>query len=359
MPGAEGGRGFVFTGLPTRVIFGSGTLAHAADEVARLGRRRALVLSTPEQADAAEKLAAALGPLAAGVLATARMHTPLAVTDAALATFEASGADCIVALGGGSTIGLGKAIAVRNGADQIAIPTTYAGSEMTDILGETAEGRKTTRRDPAIRPEVVIYDVDLTLSLPQALTMTSAINAVAHAAEALYAPEINPILRLMCADAMRAFSIGLPVLAKEPQDRAARADALYGAWLCGAALGSVSMALHHKLCHTLGGLFDTPHADTHAILLPHTIGYNAAAVPDVMAPVSAAFGGETPGAALWDFGQDIGAPLRLADLGLTSADLDRAAEQAVQAPYPNPRAFDRASIRALLGAALEGARPAF
>jgi maleylacetate reductase len=358
MPGGDNARAFVFAGFPARVIFGSGTISQVGDEIARLGRGRALVLSTSEQADAAHALAEALGGRAAAVHAGARMHTPLAVTEAALAAYEASGADCVVSLGGGSTIGLGKAIAFRNGADQIAVPTTYAGSEMTDILGETADGRKTTRRAPAIRPEVVIYDVDLTLSLPAALTMTSALNAVAHAAEALYAPEINPVLHLMCADAMRAFAAGLPVLASDPADRGARADALYGTWLCGAALGSVSMALHHKLCHTLGGLFDTPHADTHAILLPHTIGFNAAAVPAALAPVAEAFGADSPGVALWEFAGRIGAPRRLADLGLTEADLDTAAGEAVQSPYLNPRPFDRADIRALLGAAFDGARPA-
>jgi len=354
--GAAALRAFTFPGLTTRVLFGSGTLALAGEEVRRLGHGRALVLSTPQQKPQAEALAAALGGLAAGVFAGAAMHTPVAVTETALAAFRDSGATCLVALGGGSTTGLGKAIALRTGADQVVIPTTYAGSEMTDILGETAGGQKTTRRDPAIRPEVVIYDVDLTLTLPPALTVTSALNAIAHAVEALYAPDRNPVIELMCREALPVFRDALPRVLAAPQDRAARAEVLYAAWLCSTALGYASMALHHKLAHVLGGTFDTPHAETHAILLPHTAGFNAAAAAAELAPVAAAFGA-TPGAGLWDFARACGAPLALRDLGLTPADLDRAAGIAVANPYRNPRAFTRADIRALLQAAWEGRRP--
>lgn len=350
-------RSFTFPGLSTRVIFGAGTLGRASEEVRRLGRTRALVLSTSHQAAEAEALAEQLGPLAAGVFAKAAMHTPLEVTEDAVARYREAGADCVVSLGGGSTTGLGKAIATRTGADQVAIPTTYAGSEMTDILGETAEGEKTTRRDPSIRPEVVIYDVDLTLTLPFGLTVTSALNAIAHAMEALYAPDRNPVIELMARDALPAFRDALPRLAADPRSRAARSEALYAAWCCSTALGYVSMALHHKLAHVLGGSFGTPHAETHAILLPHTTAFNEGAVPDLLAPITEAFGGGSAGAGLWDFASRIEAPLRLKDLGLSEADLDRAAELAVKNPYENPRPFGREDIRNLLGAAWEGHRP--
>ena len=349
-------RDFIFPSLTTRVVFGAGTIAQTGAEVARLGHARALVLSTPHQRPEADALASQLGGLSAGVFAGAAMHTPTDVTERALAAYAASGATCVVALGGGSTTGLGKAIAMRTGADQVVIPTTYAGSEMTDILGETEAGRKTTRRDPAIRPEVVIYDVDLTLTLPLPMTMTSGLNAIAHAMEALYAADRNPIVEMMCKDALRAFKAGLPVLAQDPLNAGARADALYGAWLCSTALGYVTMALHHKLAHVLGGSFNTPHAETHAILLPHTAAFNAVAVPDLLAPITQTFG-SAPGAGLWDFARDIGAPTRLADLGLTEADLDHAADIAVQNPYANPRPFGRADIRSLLQSAYNGQRP--
>lgn len=322
----------------------------------RLGRSRALVLSTPHQAEDAGRLAGLLGDLAAGAFTGAAMHTPTEVTARAVAAYEEAGADCVVSLGGGSTTGLGKAIAVRTGADQVVIPTTYAGSEMTDILGETEGGRKTTRRDPAIRPETVIYDVDLTLTLPPALTVTSALNAIAHGVEALYAPDANPILSMMSVEAMRAFKAGLPVVTRDPGNRAARSDVLYGAWLCSTALGYISMALHHKLAHVLGGSFNTPHAETHAILIPHTAAFNAPAAREALAPVAAIFGGSV-GGGLWDFAKDCGAPMRLADLGLSEADLDRAADIAVQNPYWNPRPFDRDAIRGLLQAAFDGERP--
>lgn len=350
-------RAFVFPGLATRVIFGSGTLAQAGAEVQRLGRARALVLSTPQQRPEAEALASRLGPLSAGLFAGAAMHTPLPATEAAVAAFHAAGADCVVSLGGGSTTGLGKAIAFRTGADQVVIPTTYAGSEMTDILGETAGGTKTTRRDAAIRPEVVIYDVDLTLGLPYAMTVTSALNAIAHAMEAFYAPDTNPVIDLMCRDALQAFRTALPRLQTDPQDHAARSEALYAAWCCSTALGQVTMALHHKLAHVLGGTFNTPHAETHAILLPHTTAFNEAAVPHLLAPIAGAFGSATASGALWDFAQGLGAPMALSALGLTEADLDRAADLAVANPYPNPRPLSRAGLRHLLQQAFDGRRP--
>lgn len=350
-------RPFVFPGLTTRVVFGHGTLAQVPDEVARLGHSRALVLSTPHQKSEADALAQRLGTRAAGVFAGAAMHTPTDITEQAVAAYDAARADCVVSLGGGSTTGLGKAIAVRTGADQVVIPTTYAGSEMTDILGETSAGEKTTRRDPAIRPEVVVYDVDLTLTLPVALTVTSALNAIAHAMEALYALDRNPVIEAMVREALPAFRDALPLLAKDPQDRDARSSALYAAWCCSTALGYVSMALHHKLAHVLGGSFGLPHAETHAVLLPHTTAYNEAAVGDLLRPIAQTFGG-TAGAGLWHFAQSVGAPLRLADLGLTEPDLDRAADIATRNPYANPRPVTRDGIRHLLQQAFDGQCPA-
>jgi maleylacetate reductase len=351
-------RSFIFPGLTTRVVFGHGTLAQVPDEVARLGHSRALVLSTPHQQAEAQALAATLGPHAAGVFAGATMHTPTDVTDHAVAAYHAAKADCVVSLGGGSTTGLGKAIAVRTGADQVVIPTTYAGSEMTDILGETQSGEKTTRRDPAIRPEVVIYDVDLTLTLPVPLTVTSALNALAHAMEALYAPDRNPVIEAMLRDALPAFRDAIPVLIQTPQDRDARAKALYAAWCSSTALGYVSMALHHKLAHVLGGSFGLPHAETHAVLLPHTTAYNEPAVDGLLTPIADTFGHGSAGKGLWHFAKSVSAPMRLSDLGLTAQDLDRATDIATKNPYANPRPVTRDGIRQLLQQAYDGHCPA-
>lgn len=347
---------FTHVAKPATILFGPGRSAEAGAAIMRLGCRRAMVLSTPQQAGDAEALAARLGALAVGTYAKAAMHTPVAVTEDAVAAVKAAGADCVVSLGGGSTTGLGKAIAWRTDLPQIVIPTTYAGSEVTDILGQTDGGEKTTLRDPKVLPEIVIYDPELTLGLPVAMSVTSGLNAMAHAAEALYAPDRNPVTDLMAVEALRAMRRALPALVASPRDAAARGDALYGAWLCGTLLGAVAMALHHKLCHTLGGSFGTPHAETHAIMLPHTIAFNEAAVPALLAPAAALFGGRL-GAGLWDLARSLDAPMRLADLGLTQDDLDRAAEIATRNPYQNPRAIDRGAIRALLQRAWEGTRP--
>ncbi len=222
---------FTYNGLPSRVIFGQGTLALVAEEVEALGCRRALVLSTPEQEGQARKVLDQLGQLGVDVFAGAKMHTPVETTDEAMHALASAGADCVVSIGGGSTIGLGKAIALRTDLPQIAIPTTYAGSEMTPILGETKNGLKTTQRTFKVLPETVIYDVDLTLGLPIGMSGTSGINAIAHAVEALYAKDRNPIVSLMAEEGIAALARSLPRIAATPADVAARSDALYGAWL--------------------------------------------------------------------------------------------------------------------------------
>lgn len=347
---------FIYTANPARIVFGPGSLARVAGEIRQLGGSRALVLSTPFQREDAERLNHELGELGAGVFGEAAMHTPVAVTEQAMAAYAEVGADCVVALGGGSTIGLGKAIAYRNGAPQVVVATTYAGSEVTPILGQTEEGVKTTVKDASILPEVVIYDANLTLGLPVGMSVTSGLNAMAHAVEGLYAKDRNPITALMALEGIRGLKEALPVIVERPGDVEARSNALYGSWLCGTVLGTVGMALHHKLCHTLGGSFDLPHAETHAIMLPHTAAYNAHAAADVLAPAAELFGGEL-GTGLHDFARSLGAPLALKELGLAEADLDRAADLAVKNPYWNPQPVERDAVRELLQRAWSGARP--
>jgi maleylacetate reductase len=349
---------FIYDGLPCRVIFGDGTLAKLSEEIDRLGAKRALVLSTPEQASAAKELADTLSARAAGVFTGAAMHTPTDVTEKAMQEVSASNADCTVALGGGSTIGLGKAIALRTDLPQIAVPTTYAGSEMTPILGETAGGKKTTQRTLKVLPETVIYDVSLTLSLPAKLSVTSGMNSVAHAVEALYAENRNPIISMMAEECVRAFARALPKIVRDPKDREARSDALYGAWLGGACLGAVGMALHHKLCHVLGGSFDLPHAETHTVILPHALAYNAPAAKDAAERIARALGARNPALGLHELAQKLGAPLALRDLGMLKEGIERAADIAMQSPYWNPRPLERGAIRDLIARAWQGAPPA-
>ncbi|KRR07358.1 Maleylacetate reductase [Bradyrhizobium jicamae] len=348
---------FTFESLPCRVVFGSGTLSAAKAEVERLGGKRALVLTTPQQETEGKKLGSSLGALYAGIFSGATMHTPVEVTDQAIAAMKACGADCVVSLGGGSTTGLGKALALRTGINQLCIPTTYAGSEMTPILGETRGGLKTTVRDPAVLPETVIYDVDLTLTLPASLAATSGINAIAHAVEALYARDTNPVTSMMAEDGIRALARALPAIAAEPADRTARSEALYGAWLCGVCLGTVGMALHHKLCHTLGGTFDLPHAETHTVVLPHALAYNASAAPDAMARIGRAIGAVDAAQGLYELAARLNAKLALRDIGMPESGIDKAADLAVTNAYWNPRPLERNAIRDLIARAWSGEAP--
>jgi maleylacetate reductase len=349
---------FVYTGLPARVVFGAGVLAQLPAEVERLGASRALLLCTPGQRALAERAAKLLGERAAGVFDGAVMHVPLASARAARQRAGELGADCAIALGGGSTIGLGKAIALESGLPIIAVPTTYAGSEMTPIYGITDGGQKQTGRDPRVLPRVVLYDPQLSLGLPIGVSVTSGINAIAHAAEGLYSTDANPITNLMATQGIAALARALPLLHQHPADLDARSDALYGAWLCGTVLGSVGMALHHKLCHTLGGSFNLPHAETHTIVLPHALAYNAAAAPEAMRAIATALEADDAPGGMYDLARLHGAPVALRDIGMQAADLDRACEIALGNQYPNPRPLEPAAIRRLLQDAFEGRRPA-
>ena len=351
-------RNFVYNQLPGRVVFGAGSIDDLPREIERLGAKRALVLSTPEQQVQAEDVARRLGERCAGVFPRAVMHVPIEVARAARAEAARLGADCAVAIGGGSTTGLGKAIALESSLPILAIPTTYAGSEMTPIWGITEGGAKKTGRDARVLPRTVIYDPMLTVGLPVALSATSGMNAIAHAVEGLYAQDANPIMSLMAEEGIGALARGLPRVKANPQDLDARSECLYGAWLCGAVLGAVGMALHHKLCHTLGGTWNLPHAETHTVVLPHAVAYNAPAVPDAMTRAARALGTTNAPQGLFDLAQSLGAPVALKAIGMPEGELDRAAELATTAPYWNPRTVERAALRRLLDDAYAGRRPA-
>jgi maleylacetate reductase len=349
---------FLATSAAVRVRFGAGVRHAVGEEMGMLGLSRALVLTTPQQAATADEFATLLGDKAVGTFTGAAMHTPVAISEEATGVARSLGADCVVAIGGGSTTGLGKAIALRTDLPQIVVPTTYAGSEATPILGQTEDGRKTTITTPKVQPEVILYDPELVRTLPVPMTVTSALNAMAHAAEGLYARNRSPLSTLMAIEGLRAFRDALPRVAASPGDLRARGETLYGAWLCGTVLGQVGMALHHKLCHTLGGSFDLPHAETHAIVLPHAIAYNEWAAVEQLAPIAEMFGASSAGGALHRFATELKAPLALRDLGLKEDDLDRAAVLATENPYWNPRPVKRAELRRLLQAAWAGEPPA-
>jgi len=350
-------RSFIYNQLPGRVVFGTGALDHLPREIELLGAKHALVLSTPGQKARAQGLADRLGSRCAGVFPHAVMHVPIETAREARTQASRLGADCAVAFGGGSTIGLAKAIAMESWLPILAIPTTYSGSEMTAIHGITEAGIKRTGRDQGVLPRTVIYDPALTVGLPVAVTVTSACNAIAHAVEALYAQDCNPISSLMAEEGIHALAHGLPRVVKAPSDLDARSDCLYGAWLCGAVLGAVGMALHHKLCHVLGGTWNLPHAETHTVILPHAMAYNYAAARAAMRAAERALDVPQAAQGIYDLMKGLGAPLALKDIGMPETGLDRAAELATQQPYFNPRPVERAGIRALLDAAFHGHRP--
>lgn len=350
-------KNFVYTAQPARIVFGLGALSQLPKELDALGVKKALVLSTPEQRASAQMVADLLGARAAGVFDRAVMHVPIETAREARELAKKLGADCAVAIGGGSTTGLGKAIALDSGLPILAIPTTYAGSEVTPIYGITEAGLKKTGRDIRVLPRTVIYDPELTLSLPVSMSITSGINAIAHAAEGLYATDRNPVMDLMAEEGIAALGRALPAIRHDPASLQARADALYGAWLCGTVLGHVGMALHHKLCHTLGGSFNLPHAQTHTIVLPHALAYNARDASGAMQRIARALQGASAPQAVFDLAHNNGAPVALKDIGMKAADLDKACDIALRNQYPNPRPLERAAIRQLLQHAFDGVRP--
>lgn len=341
-----------------RVVLRPGASVTATPaEAERLGLRRLLVVSGARGADTARAVTDALGGACVGLHAEARMHVPAEVADRAVEMARAAGADGCVAVGGGSAIGLGKVIALRTGMPVIAVPSTYSGSEMTPVWGLTEHGAKRTGRDPSVLPRSVVYDPELTLSLPVGLSVTSGINAVAHAAEALYAPDASPLVSLMAEEGARAMTGALPGVAADPQDLDARGRALYGAWLCGAALGATTMGLHHKLCHVLGGTFGLPHAETHTVVLPYALAYNAPAAPEAMAALGRALDSDDAPGALWELSGRLGAPRSLAELGLREADLTVAARAATGQAYANPRPISEEGVLDVLRSAYAGDRP--
>ncbi|OLZ63759.1 maleylacetate reductase [Streptomyces sp. IMTB 2501] len=349
---------FAYETRPVRVVFRPGASVTAVPEEAqRLRLRRLLVVCGSRGEATARAVAGALGDACVGLHAEARMHVPVEVADRAVAVARAAGADGCVAVGGGSAVGLGKAIALRTGLPLIAVPTTYAGSEMTPVWGLTEHKVKRTGRDPVVQPRSVVYDPELTLTLPVPLSVTSGINALAHAVEALYAPDTSPLVSLMAEEGVRAVAEALPRLAAEPDDLDARGRALYGAWLCGTCLGATTMGLHHKVCHVLGGTFGLPHAETHTVVLPYALAYNAPAVPQALAALCRALDTEDAPRALRDLSVRLGAPRSLAELGFKEGDLMLAAEQVTGEPYPNPRPVTAEGVLGVLRAACEGQEP--
>jgi maleylacetate reductase len=344
----------------SRVVFGNGALTQVPDEIGRLGHHAVMLIAGPSARPHADRVASALGPRLAVRMDRVAQHVPEQLAEEALRLAREAGADGLVSIGGGSATGLAKAVARTAHLPILAVPTTYAGSEMTPVWGVTAGGRKATGRDPAVQPRTVVYDPLLTLSLPRPVTAASGMNAAAQCVAALCAPDAGPVTALLAEEGLRELAAALPSCTELPWDLPARAKALVGAWLAGLAVGGVETGVHHKVCHVVGGSFGLPHADVHAAVLPHAAALDATAAPEGLARVARVLGaGEATGDAaggLWDLAVRTGAPTSLRELGLRRRDVDVAAGL-VAATLPASRRVDAADVAALLRAAWDGDRP--
>lgn len=348
---------FTYKALPWNIIFGIGALKRLPDELSKLGFKKALVLTTPQQAEQGQEILNLLGEQGAGLFDQAVMHVPATTVEQAIAEVKRLSADCSVSLGGGSTTGLGKALALKLDLPNVVIPTSYAGSEMTNIWGITENERKVTGRDDAVVPTLTLYDPELTRTLPPQFAGPSGLNAMAQAVVNITSGDVNPITLIMALEAVRALAHSLPKVISEPDNMDARAEALYGASLAGGSLGTGTTSLHHRLCHTFGGTFNTPHAETHTILLPHCVAYNAAAVPKGTRKLADALGVENAAAGLFELAKTVGAPTALKDIGIREEDLDKAVEVATEKQVNNPEPVTKKRLRKLLENAYHGHSP--
>jgi maleylacetate reductase len=349
--------GDIYNAVPPRVVFGAGAASGAADEVRRLGAKRALVVCTPGRNEMAHRIAESLSGLCAGVYPEAISQVPIELVRRGRAYTREHDIDCLLAVGGGAAIGLVKAIALETDSFRIAIPTTYAGSEMTGFCGITIDGVKRMHTSLRMLAHTVLYDPELTLSLPAHVSAESAMNALAHCIEALYVPTASPIIALAALEGVRALGQSLPGVMRDPSDMRARRGALYGAYLGGAALTG-GFALHHGLAHVLGASYGIPHATAHSISLPYVTAFNESACPETMARIADALGAETAAGGVYDFAQSVGAALCLAEHGMTSADIERCTDLVIETDNGlNPRPVQARGVRAILEAALAGERP--
>jgi maleylacetate reductase len=343
-----------YEALPGRVVFGVGALDRLGEELARLGARRVLLVASKRVAD---DLAERLGDRHAATCSEIVQHVPVEVAERATALAREVAADALVAVGGGSAVGLAKAVALDLAIPIVAAPTTYAGSELTTIYGLSQDGRKRTGRDPRVLPKVVLYDPALTRSLPPQVAGPSGMNALAHGVEAFYGPGANPISTALAVEGIRDLAAGLPQAVERPEELEGRTQTLRGAWLAGAALAVAGTGIHHQICHVLGGAFSLDHGGMNAVLLPHTVRFVTPAVPAAMTQVMAALGAADSAKGCFDLARRIGAPTSLAALGLAGADLDRAAELCAGHVSGRPRPARVEELRALLGAAHAGLPP--
>jgi len=347
---------FTHEGAPTRVVFGMGARHSLADELDRLGLSQVMLIASESSRAEADALVSLLDHRLTWRVDGVRQHVPAERVNEVTADALRVGADGVVTLGGGSATGLGKAVAL-SGLPLVAVPTTYAGSEMTPVWGVTTGRRKETGRDPMVLPKTVVYDPELTFGLPPLMTAASGMNALAHCLEALWAPGASPLSEPLALDGARTLCAALPAAVAEPWDPNARSRALVGACQAGMALAAAGTGLHHRLCHLLGGRYDMPHAQTHAALLPHVVGFNEPVLGSLAARMAVAVGSGRASSGAYDLAVRMGLPMALSELGMPEPAIGELAAEVAADPPPNPREIDEAVLRSLLRAAWEGDVP--
>ncbi len=351
---------FQHTALPVKVLFGTAAVPALLQEITRLERRRALIVCMPDPRSRAEaqEFGSALGERHAGTFADAKVHVPAETLAACRDQAAGAEADVLVSIGGGSSIGLAKLVAAELGLPSIAIPTTYSGAEMTPFNAITQNGVKTQRRDDSMMPAVVIYDIERSLGLPLPITFTSAMNALAHSVEALYAPAASPIVTALAWSSVRMILPALPRLKDRPTDPAERANLMCGSMLAGQALAGAAMGLHHKICHVIGGRHDLGHAELNSVMLPYALAYNLPHVPQVQAELGRLMGTAAPARALHHLQLALQCPRGLESLGVRADSLATIAEETAALRFGNPAPLQEQALLRMLQDAWTGAPPA-
>lgn len=348
---------FAHETLPQRVVFATGEAAPAvAAEVDQLGSTRAMLIAAPAEAGLADEIGAGL-PVAVRHDEVV-MHVPVEVAQRARKAASEGAVDVLVCVGGGSTTGLAKAVALTTGLPIVAVPTTYAGSEATNVWGLTEGETKTTGVDPRVLPRCIVYDAALLTTLPGEMAVASGLNAMAHCIDSMWGPRADPIDRVLASEGIRALRTGLPAALADPRGVEGIEQTLYGAYLAATAFASAGSGMHHKICHVLGGMFNLPHAQTHAVVLPHVLAFNAPNAPEAQARIAQAFGSPTALAGLAELREKVDAPRALRDYGMPEDGIARAVPPILAAvPGNNPTSVTEHNLTALLRAAWEGSEP--
>lgn len=349
---------FTHETLPQRVVFARGDAAAAlAAEVAALGAARVMLIASAREAALVAPITAALPVVLHHDEVV--MHVPVEVADRARTAAVAAGVDAILTVGGGSATGLGKAVALTSerpgGLPILAVPTTYAGSEATNVWGLTQGTTKSTGVDDAVLPRSIVYDATLLTSLPAELSVASGLNALAHCVDAMWGPRVDPIDQALAGEGIRGLAGGLPAIARDGALVEGIEQTLYGAYLAAVAFASAGSGMHHKICHVLGGMFNLPHAQTHAVVLPHVLAFNAPNAPEAERRIAAAFGSDTAVEGMAALRAAVDAPRALRDYGMPEDGIAEAVAPVLAAiPPDNPTPVTEQNLTALLRAAWEG-----